>query len=317
MDASGDAVPGQQGSGMMFFPGTLGKTAFTAETTPSSRPWSGMDLERNLTGIREEGGLISFVYSGGGNVAVEGVTLNPADLHIDLLDSVQLVADVIPSNALDKTCDWYSSDRNVVTVNERGVVKAWAPGNADIKVSTRDGGFEATCHVTVIQNMAENRPLRIGQREVWLNWKKLKEMDRWLVEWKKASAAEYTVAGVVDSVYLIRGLQPATRYKVRLAGEKQGEVAVVMEQEVVTGEITAHFAAIGWIKGSYVTGEALEMGLVNVQADVVGEEWTVDGKEIPIDRKLILPVGEHVVKVRFKDKKGNEETIVRKIVIHD
>lgn len=49
-----------------------------------------------------------------------------------------LWATVAPENATDPTVSWSSSNRNVATVNNRGVVTAVAPGNVVISVSAGD-----------------------------------------------------------------------------------------------------------------------------------------------------------------------------------
>lgn len=313
---SANESAGYSGIGI-FFPGITGNTAFTAGGSPSALPWSGLDLNRNLTDIRETGGMISFTYSGGANVPVEGVTLQPSEISLNLLDSVQLVAGISPSHALNKSCDWYSSNRNVVSVNERGVIRALAVGTAEITVITRDGGFQAKCTVQVTQDMAGNEHWRISQRDIWLSWEKGgQEVGRWTVKWKKTTASDYRSATAEATMFRIRDLEPATAYRIQLVAQQQdGTEAVVLEKEVTTPQITAPFAAIGGVKGSYVPGESLWLNLVNLQGALVEESWTIDGQEVSIDREIPLTAGTHEIRVTYKDKAGNEETIIRKIEV--
>ena len=312
--ANGIYGPPDGGGSGIFFPGSTGVTRFTADGTPSSRPWSGIDLKRDLTEISESGGIIRFSYSGGANVPVEEVTLEPAEVELNLLSSVQLTANIYPTNALNKTCDWYSSNRNIVSVNENGIAKGIAVGEAEITVITRDGGFQAKCKIKVTQNFARQEQIRVTQRDIWLSWESNPEVRKWKVKWKKTSAADYTVAEADSSLFRISGLQPSSSYKVQLVAEKEEE-AIVLEQEVTTDPITAPFAAIGGIKGKYVAGETLWLTLVNVQTDIVSENWTIDGKPLFIGREIKPEAGEHEIRVTVKDKSGTTETIVRKITI--
>ena len=59
-----------------------------------------------------------------------------------------------PSDAANKKVTWSSSDRTVATVTDKGVVKAVGEGTATIIVTTADGGFTASCTVTVVPKPA-------------------------------------------------------------------------------------------------------------------------------------------------------------------
>lgn len=71
--------------------------------------------------------------------------------HYELTEGEQftLKATVLPDNAADKSVSWSSSEETVATVAD-GKVCAIKEGTADIKVKTKDGGFEAVCHVKVL-----------------------------------------------------------------------------------------------------------------------------------------------------------------------
>ena len=81
-------------------------------------------------------------------VAVKGVTLSETAKTLDVDDTFTLTAKVAPDNATDTSVTWESSAPTVAKV-EGGVVTALAPGKATITVKTVDGGFTATCDVTV------------------------------------------------------------------------------------------------------------------------------------------------------------------------
>jgi uncharacterized protein YjdB len=64
----------------------------------------------------------------------------------------EITATIEPDNATNKKVNWSTSDENVATVAANGTVAtvtAVAEGTATITVTSEDGGFEATCEVTV------------------------------------------------------------------------------------------------------------------------------------------------------------------------
>lgn len=90
-------------------------------------------------------------------VAVTGVTLSDTELNLITGGAKQLTATVTPDNATNKNVTWSSNATSVATVDADGTVHAVAPGEATITATTQDGGFTATCAVTVA-NPALNYP---------------------------------------------------------------------------------------------------------------------------------------------------------------
>lgn len=83
-----------------------------------------------------------------GTISVTGVTLDKATDSVEEGSTTTLTATIAPSNATDQAVTWSTSNSNVATVSN-GVVTGVAPGTATITVTTHDGGFTATCLVTV------------------------------------------------------------------------------------------------------------------------------------------------------------------------
>lgn len=86
--------------------------------------------------------------------SVTGVTVSPSTLELKEGTTGTLTAAVAPTNAANKTITWSSSDESVATVNE-GTVTAIAEGTATITVKTSDGGYTATCAVTVTKDVPD------------------------------------------------------------------------------------------------------------------------------------------------------------------
>ena len=82
-------------------------------------------------------------------VPVTGVSVHPASVSIKPGNTRQITATVSPADATIRDISWRSSDLTVATVDGYGKVTAVALGRATITATTRDGGFTATCAVTV------------------------------------------------------------------------------------------------------------------------------------------------------------------------
>ena len=91
----------------------------------------------------------SYSTEGSSIVAVTGVTLSQNSANLTVGGStVTLTETVAPVDATDKTVTWSSSDTSVATVSD-GVITAVDYGTATITVTTNDGGFTATCSISV------------------------------------------------------------------------------------------------------------------------------------------------------------------------
>lgn len=82
-------------------------------------------------------------------IAVTGVSLNKISDSLEIGRTVQLTETIAPANATNKGVTWSSSNTSVATVSNTGLVSAKAEGSATITVTTADGGFTATCVITV------------------------------------------------------------------------------------------------------------------------------------------------------------------------
>lgn len=87
-----------------------------------------------------------------GTTAVTGVTLNRSSLSLysnTTPNTAALTATVSPADATDKTMTWASGNTSVATVDQSGKVTAVGNGTATITVTTTDGGYTASCTVSV------------------------------------------------------------------------------------------------------------------------------------------------------------------------
>lgn len=81
-------------------------------------------------------------------VPVTGIALNKVTASIGTGESLTLTPIFSPETATNKNVTWSSSDKTVATV-ENGIVTPLKKGTTTITVTTEDGGFSASCVVTV------------------------------------------------------------------------------------------------------------------------------------------------------------------------
>ena len=85
-----------------------------------------------------------------GAVAVTGVSLTRTEMKVYAGDSFTLAARIAPSNATNKTVSWSTGNPEILEINAgTGAAKALAEGSTTVTVTTADGGFTASCAVTI------------------------------------------------------------------------------------------------------------------------------------------------------------------------
>ncbi|WXJ91295.1 hypothetical protein MTCOM_02530 [Moorella thermoacetica] len=125
-----------------------GVAAGTATITVTTADGSFTDT-CEVTVVRRSGGGGGGGGGGSSTVSVTGVSLDKTSLTMTVGATAQLTATVTPSNATNKSVTWSSDKTAVATVDASGKITAVAPGTATITVKTADGGYTATCVVTV------------------------------------------------------------------------------------------------------------------------------------------------------------------------
>lgn len=81
---------------------------------------------------------------------VRGISLDNTILKLNAVNPSSYLKPVfVPADASDQKVFWSSSNEAVATVNEKGLVTAVMDGTAVITAKTSDGGYTASCEVTV------------------------------------------------------------------------------------------------------------------------------------------------------------------------
>ncbi len=129
----------------------IGSGAFLNCTAISKVYYAGTPTGWDLITIRSGNEAIENADLECAGVDVTGIGIETTSLDLALGDDYYLNAWVIPANASGKTINWTTSDPKVATVDEYGWIEALGIGTAVITATTAEGGFSATCTVTVTE----------------------------------------------------------------------------------------------------------------------------------------------------------------------
>lgn len=84
-------------------------------------------------------------------IHVNSISLNESEIVLtEVGQTYQLTATVTPSDAVDKSIVWTSSDTSIATVNPSWLVTCVEPGDCTITATTNDWGLTASCSVITI-----------------------------------------------------------------------------------------------------------------------------------------------------------------------
>lgn len=128
-----------------------------------------------------------------------GVTLDREQIQgAKIGEQTTLVAKVAPlstfgnSNASCTDVSWYSTNTNVATVDQNGVVSFVYGGSATIVCTTQDGGFTARCYISVVTNYDALKLLINQYNDLNLN-----KSSYYPETWARYSAALNTASSMV------------------------------------------------------------------------------------------------------------------------
>ncbi|MDE5836939.1 MAG: Ig-like domain-containing protein, partial [Paramuribaculum sp.] len=85
-------------------------------------------------------------------IEADGITLNITQTEIYTDETLQLMATVSPDDTTDKTVTWSSSNGEIATVDENGLVSPISEGKTTITATTANG-LTASCEVTVLRRI--------------------------------------------------------------------------------------------------------------------------------------------------------------------
>ncbi len=203
-------------------------------------------------------------------ILVKGITLNKTTLELSMDGSARITATVTPSDAYMKDVKWSTSDKMVATVTTDGVVKAVGGGRAVITATTKDGGYTATCTVTV-----RNLPAPILESAtcvydgVTIKWHKVKGATRYRIyrkkpggSWKKLedypitihtektvfSSTDYTAVSGKTYIYTVRCMSHDGSFSVSPYDANGLRITYIETPEIISGTSVLGGIQLKWNK---------------------------------------------------------------------
>ena len=212
--------------------------------------------------------------------AVTGLEITPGKATLDVGEKLQLYTEFMPATASNTDVYWSSSDEEIATVDKDGEVTAKSGGLVVIQCQSDDGGYNAVCIITVIEEVTgititpEQYKLGLGktfQLKAEITNSTASDKD---VEWRSSDESVVTV----DQNGKIRGISLgyATITAMALDGsdaEATCEIRVVTE---VTG-MTMNYTSITLIQGNTFQ---LEADIRPANATYKTASWKSDNPEI-------------------------------------
>ena len=99
-------------------------------------------------------------------IELESITLSETEVVKTIGDSIQLSVQYFPEDAINKEIEWKSSDENIASVNEKGLVFFNQIGECTITATALDGKHTATCRITVLPVIIENISFKTNYFEI-------------------------------------------------------------------------------------------------------------------------------------------------------
>lgn len=157
--ASSSTIPIEEDNNSLYVTSTDGAIAYGSIFTGDGR-----FINVNARG---EGEATLTVYNVFGDATAEcsvkvypedtiittGVEFAESQCAVNIGDTMQLIANVLPVNATDQSLTWSSSDESIVAVNAEGEITAISIGEVTITATTSNGK-KATCTVLVKEAVA-------------------------------------------------------------------------------------------------------------------------------------------------------------------
>ena len=217
---------------------------------------------------------------------VAGITLDKEELTINVNNALTLTATVKPENANNKIILWSTSDNSVVTVNRYGRITAVGRGIATITATTEDGGYTATCEVTVIQPVTG---INLDKEEITVN---VNETAKLSATVKPENANNKTITwtssdrniATVDANGKITALRPGTATITATTEDGRFaatcEVTIIIKPESIELETDSYQLYVGdaiAIHPTLLPEDAATTGLVYISSDPNVVEVSSDG----------------------------------------
>lgn len=148
-------------------------------------------------------------------IKTENVTLSDKEIMIEIGESTQLEAEILPLSATNKLLEWTTSNKSIAYVTQSGVVVGVKAGTATITVSTANGKVDS-CVVTVMKvipltgiSLPELMEIAYGKEsDVLLSYEPSATTDDRTASWQSSDTDIFTVSD--DGTVTPTGIGTAT-----------------------------------------------------------------------------------------------------------
>lgn len=247
-------------------------------------------------------------------VEVQSVTLKPTSKMLDVDETLQLTAEVLPADATNKSVVWSSNNDSVATVSG-GLVTAVAPGVAIITVRTSDMGKEANCTITVRQPVTgidvPSALKLVANGSVKTLAVEVKPLD--------ATIKEYEASVVSGKEYISLELNAQGVYEVKGIAAGEATIEVVSKDDA---SIKAQVAVTVLAEGSVLVDmpselrvkiseqKQLQIDIDNVQVQSV--EWTAQEEAFNL---TLTPDAEDMTKAAVTGEAFGTQKVTAKVTL--
>ena len=172
-------------------------------------------------------------------VPVAEVSVTPASLALTEGETASLRAAVLPSDAIEYTLTWSSSDAGVATISQDGIVAAIKAGSATITASA--GGKSGTCSIVVAAKVIPVEKIELDQTELSLEEGETADLIATVapsdatdptVTWSSSDLEVATVSGQGK----VTALKAGSAIITAKAGDKTADCKVTVKEKVIPVE---------------------------------------------------------------------------------
>jgi len=147
--------------------------------------------------------------------SIKELKLDKSSVSMDVGSSQNLKLTIEPSDAAIPEIQWVSSDEKVVTVDNKGIIKAVSAGKAIITAKIKDGVLSAVCNVTV--NTKSVKGIKFIKTSLTLQTGSKEKLQ---VVFNPTDAANQNITfsssnnkvATVDAIGTAKGIAPGTAY---------------------------------------------------------------------------------------------------------
>lgn len=165
-------------------------------------------------------------------IKVTGVSLDKNSIILTKVgETAQLTCTVLPANGSNKSVSWISSNPQVVTIDQKGQIRAVADGAAEVIVKTEDGDKSAACKVTVksMKKPAKVTGVKIRKTQrtsFQVSWNKASGADSYKVSIYNQNNKKMKVVTTKNTSTMVKSLSAGNKYVVKVAAvNKEGSGA--------------------------------------------------------------------------------------------